>query len=816
MIKMNHLDYIVKNDVYSEMSNDFIDRYAMLRLTKEYGTTSSISIYGNEIKLPTSGRYHLYSISGIGDINLNLSNGLIKKLRYKWLRCDEAIRTTGAIINVVTDQALTIPSKSCYMRVTDNDAIIFVVRIDRIRFVDFKVSKLYLHSYVNTFLSTGQEQVLRYSTEFDGISSIQNTNTWNHQSIKVYDVVDGYLISPDLVTNIKPGQYIDTTKDNHIVKTSFVIMDDCGPYKSEIDNIRKIAVPIDLDPDEYILNYNDCDVYLINKYDNSYYGVLLTRNSEKDMRTLTHRVFGISSSLITKALKGLHSYHGYKSSHTLGFMFFIRGYSDKDKMVQDLNSLKTLHAMSSARVMGIIAKDKDRTSLWRASNLEKHGFSKLLDGNSIRTAAGYASAVQGLGYEGIVDLLGKPIHHITSEMIKVPELYYGRSLVLEYDDNGFFTEMYGDRCEHYIPSSNSGTLEFIRGRLSPSLYLNYNDGETIPLESRIYEIRNGKYLDITYDNTKVSLKNNIIIRTAEYTRDIYYRTLDCIYKIEKRIPTATFISEDVVVSLSPKNFENTPMVILNNEFLMEGIDFVYDGTLCFINKPLSATEASLNEQKLILLFRTVVSDKLDSNVYLKSFVNNGTVGLNQRLRKQNNSVNIVTIDGMRIPANEVNDFMFPDGTIYTVELAMTRVSHLFNDTDSSSLIDNQIKTNKRVDDFMKDELQEPDTLPETFEKYKVVSPFMNRVLNIALLATDSNLNFLTTYTSIREYLKNHVYTLPFEPHKNIGTSLLRLVTVVPHPSPVPITVSRDKYDFLVRVAEQYGIKVDLENTLTIG
>lgn len=208
--------------------------------------------------------------------------------------------------------------------------------------------------------------------------------------------IDGRESAPASMDDIKDNQYVEIVYDPDIIYDLYLDLTKVGEnniYRSPIDDTYKyiIHVPKEVNPDNYIITHNTCDIFqrptntVINS-DERLKGLFVHRfNTSTRLENgqlvdhmisqITHNDFGISEKLLMTRM-------GDDALATTECVLrvVIRRHGKTKQLSEDANFIKLLYNFNTdEQILQHLTGYGDKSlSFWRAENLERSNFSRML------------------------------------------------------------------------------------------------------------------------------------------------------------------------------------------------------------------------------------------------------------------------------------------------------------------------------------------------------------------------------------------------------------------------------------------------------
>lgn len=274
------------------------------RFNRLRGDRVRINLGYTDHYLPDSvNRYVVYGFGQQSSVFLGLEYSRLDMLR--WIRLDEVARENEMVVNVHIAQR-QLPLSSIYIRRNE--------RMQLILAVDAKVNEvllateqpLYLRVFSNDWI---QEHGQHLDTPIDYIGGQLNTvdeagpviTRWRHEE-EGHKLLfhNGYYVNDITTGELQAGDSLTLHVDKSGLGYIDLSINDLMHYYSELDEVNKWLVSLNLDDPEQAVPADELDIYLVGRQANvgdypRYKGFFFSRILDSDIRQLTHQDFGVDS-----------------------------------------------------------------------------------------------------------------------------------------------------------------------------------------------------------------------------------------------------------------------------------------------------------------------------------------------------------------------------------------------------------------------------------------------------------------------------------------------------------------------------------------
>ena len=752
---------------YPKMSQDRIQTYKLTSLVGSTGVVGTMSVFGDQRSLPTNNRYLVYGITSLSEYYANVPSSMTVRLRNDWITVTDIYNAAKSTTNIMTESGLIVPTHTAYMTLLSNDVLVLAVMVSK------EVgTTLYLNSYSNTHLMQDEHMVTRTSLRYSNFNDLERVTPGVLDTL----YVNGFY-RPITQATYTIKDDVELIKDQHVVMWDSMCLRKCG--STTINN--ELHTVVKLHSGNTILNHNDCEFYLCTGKSNDCstsceptaadYGALIM-NLNNDFITLTHQYVAISNVPLKKAHALLRTHPNYDNGDVY-LRWTVKEHPDAH--IINKHHMRVLGAMDYTKAIRVLADDQNEFTPWKAQTLAASTVATWLNGSDVDIN----DLLNDFGHIGLSHLFGNSMHYGPTVIDNAWDEY----VVIKY--NPLVTAYNPNTVRNY----DHPHYEIVPGVTVYGLGYNEYQNEQLSAHDRIYAHDNGVLVDITDETDKIDRSSGTAVPVNGFPSVLHIRSLKDIVLYSVDIPTDDYITDDVLIE-HDEALNGHVTLWINGRSMINGLDYHVHLKTGSIRIYSPSYDYVADEQNIVIMVKPTINGTTAMShvgIYDDDF---GLPRLNQVRDEM-----IVTHAGKRdTPANAV----ITNNTFYGIEYAPLHfTSHISEDTLAL-----QHSVDKAVDMYT-EETHHTGT-------HTLVSPFMNRVFNIAIAAADDVLRLINTYGEIHNYLENYLYILETEPRATISEHLYKHIRLIVHPS-IDIMVTSTQYDFIERIAVHYELDIDLDN-----
>ena len=274
------------------------------RFNRLRGTRARVNLGYTDHYLPDSTyRYVVYGFGQQSSVFLGLEYNRLELLR--WMRLDEVARTNEMVINVHIAQR-QLPLSSIYIRRNERMQLILAVNAEVNETLLETEQPLYLRVFSNDWiqekgqhLDTPIDYVGGYLPTVDAAGPVITRWRQDEEGNKLL-FHNGYYVNDISVGELRRGDTLALHVDKSGIGYMDIPINDLMHYHSEMDQLNKWLVSLNLDDPEQAVPADELDIYIIGRQPNvgeypRYKGFFFSRILDTDIRQITHQDFGVDS-----------------------------------------------------------------------------------------------------------------------------------------------------------------------------------------------------------------------------------------------------------------------------------------------------------------------------------------------------------------------------------------------------------------------------------------------------------------------------------------------------------------------------------------
>jgi len=390
------------------------------RLTLAGGALKGAPVLRESVPLPNAGnvldktRYHVYQI---GQLPPEYFGFTINK--DEWVSLQTACEANNMVIDLFTQNGTRIPCAFGYIR--NNRGTNLIIAIKYMPFFDMAglnqdSATLYVRFYQNARY-TANSWNLALPDPMSGIvhvvRTIQSQNDYTQWTADCQSVIDHYVGSgmavyqtdglvtnkPNGFTNDLIGKTLTMFWDESVKAVDFFPLTGLPTFTSDLD-INQVKYCVIRQPPYYMIDYHDdVDFYVVNRTSSTVYkGALLGRLRSDVVRMLTHTAYAVRKASVDALIAACTALTG---SSTLELMVVVREGGFVRGLSPQSNRIDELYKLSYSDVVEAITGSQTQVPEWKAVNLEKSAYTKVMRSLSdditdvmVEEAYGYNSAMR--------------------------------------------------------------------------------------------------------------------------------------------------------------------------------------------------------------------------------------------------------------------------------------------------------------------------------------------------------------------------------------------------------------------------------------
>lgn len=839
--------YLVKHALKNVWCSPQQDRQAILdmsRMTPIGGSRSHINYAWEDIPLPTTdGDYHVYQIGNNYFQQLNLTKDI-----GRWTSVKELCHRQNQIIDVFLIDGRQYPKSTTYIyRTVDRNYLIATLIHPLIDMLDAQnlLLRLYSNAYFDSPRSTEPEKVVigggKMVSGNDIINTITAYNTYRAKGF-TYLFHNGEYRDNISVQTVKVGDILEFVYDASIYRIVDFPLSGLVTFESILDEVRKYIIHPNKSGNAPSIQYNDdIDIFLYKESSGVRRGVYYHRYREDAVRNITHADYAVPVGNIDTFVNN-HKYWENSTGLVLRVQMRRSGYDRP--LVYEHHRIHELYKLTDAQIMGSLTGAHALVPWWRAEQLENSAYTEIMRAawedvtiDRVLDAYGYNATAKLIGdTPQVLQLVG------ADKFAVLPIGLTSNSTIYEFDADGYllgwYTHFHGER--HYARHPDAASIEVISGlggkeqdiRIGNTpVTLNRDSGYRLYYCQVIDGEPNHEWFEVDpTDTTHVIIVNGVVSWTHNPLK-----WMGCVKQDGRFLATSYEIPTNydiyrfslthtdiagIVMSVPPGRID----VWINKHRLIKDIDYYIDyPQIVIVTKEyLVPGEMQLIDIRAYGFARPDMM--LEENKQV-GFVENGVLSYNGTYDLRDDRVIQITLDGASFGRDDVvfsedtTGVRVPseyEGKPYEVSDIVVPIRGV-EDYHTYLLRERSKEVDTAVGDYLSMLLPEPvyPDRPEINDRYRVFSPFLNRVISAV---RDGSLIVPTTIMTDRQVMElptDYRWILEYDPCV-VGVMSDQYIMIHPTTKWTPLAVKQHEYSFLERLVSLslFG-KVDLTPFLII-
>lgn len=852
---LEHLVSHALQNVWCSPRQDNLHILQLHRLTAKYGSLGVVKAMGRDISLPTtSKRYHVYQIGQISPAYM----GVLQVKPYwtpeRWTTFSTAINASNTQVDLYTEKGIMLARfKAHYMFTSDRNLIVAIEILPKIA-ADLNTESLFIRFYKNAHFttvadSTTVETLVHYGEiplSSDRITYLAGEyNKYASLEGYVTSYVNGFVVDKLDAYTVKVGDVVEFLYDSTIYKVLTLNASTLPVFISEMDTCLKYIIHHKSIADNFISFHDDIDIDVVySKVGTRFKGGYYHKNLLMSHRMLTHRDYSLPVDHVKRSMDYIQELDtsAPKEYDQFKIRLKFKEHAVKRPLIFDHNRIFELYKLDDESLVRALTGTEATVDNWHAAHLEKSMYTAIME---MKYENITLDAVQkAYGYNGVTKVVAES--PLKTELISgrqqavLPMGYRINSEVYEYDSNGYLLGHNYNQTEddHYALNNDCRLIEPIVGKALP------NNGDIYGLDNlpipkydyRVYMtykingvVDSTKWTDVTGTNhyriedgilkwNNLEIDQWLCVRSdiTFYAKDYEVLELSGVLRFKLM---ETIDGQEVVMSV-PRGetdiFINGKSSIANLDYIVN-FPYVYINNTRYLNRPVLTEVQNIHVRMTGFCNKDLTLETIDDF----GFVQHGALSDNQRFNIRDDKVLRMTVDGKLVHRDQVifdeNSTAISvidarNGQPYQVRDYVIPVRGLINE-NTYTYRNTSLAVDKAVSDYLTLKLGNHDKGPLSAipERYKLVSPFLNRVIYRLLhnQITDNDISKNMNLMWIESNLANDLYLLDADPIRKENQLSKDLVIVAPHRYNGYVELSILKYRFLDKVISIY-CQVDME------
>lgn len=873
MIQLSSLAQHAIDNVWCNPGLDNQTILAPKRISPSIGVRNNFTIMWDPYLLPTNiDVYHVFQIGGINPVVLGLFQTNVYTPSKTWISMMDICNTKHTTINIYNRNGISIPLHSVYYNYTISGDLVIAIKENTSIPIDWVAEQLYIRIYTNAYFLSNTVVPLKpnvfggtLTTALDVTIFVNTCATYTGIG-KLFIYVNGYLVDSATMFNIYPGDTAEAVWDASVLKTVDISVDTLTTFNSLLDNKSKYLLHYPNDGVNAIEYWDDNDIYIVNKLNPQRpLGVFYHNNAIDATRMVTHRDYSIVVAYVQDHINVLSAgANVIIPNNQLSVRLIIRRPATVKPLSFNSSLINELYKLKDADIVRTMTGNVLGPVIWSASALESSGYTAMMRSSYQDYIKGIYSASdvyvkQAYSHNNVAVLMANtpqlPAIVNTILTVNVPSGLQSYSTVYEYDANGLYLGNYPIvAAAIYHPfNPTCAMVEILKGvggihngwilsnptlvnvvktdikLLQPTrdllVYVRPINNLGTPTGAWVIQNRIDPLL---VSNNMLLLSNMPMPSLTEYLIrvDSKFLCYDTIINIINGVYSFTLEEQITLNGVNTLMSLQNPLlmldIFLNGHSLIEGVDYVLNGTLVTILNIKWLLTNGTGPQNIHVRYLGLDQNIDYANVaggtVDKGWVAYNMLSNNNRYDFTEGIVQRVVVDGKVVSKSAI---VFSDnhvgvgvpnvlnGTPYSVTDLPISTAYFLNNVGTSDLLINEYKSErvmyKNVANYMNSLLpQFPRTgLSAIPNKYSLYSPFISSLIN-ALVTSVISINSLMpnlTDNEIVAICQPYEYLLVSDPIKlNLDN---QYVLITPHPHGTVMQLSFFQYRFLNNVIRLY-------------
>jgi len=841
------LEHALKNVWCSpEQDNQVILKPA--RLTPSTGVSLAFSFSMTQLRMPDTGRFHLFQIGLVHPALLSL-----KAVKNRWILFSSVCEKLNTIYDLYTQNGLQLARTQSWYMVTENRNLIIAVKEHPRVPARLGIEPLFLRIYQNHYLVDLADSVADFGLEvkIEGgmlptlnevvalqmkyeAAVAQAKATQGH----VYSFCNGHLVKNISLLTVTGGDVAEFVYDSSITEVLDFPVTDLKMFTSTLDRRGKYLLHPPKTGVAQINFQDDVDVFLMDA--NTKKGIWYHKNREDALRNVTHRDY---STPVEHVEQFVLAHSSWLTNANAVIRLHVRSTGVVRELIQDHARVHELYRLPDSEIVNCLTNAQASISTWRAASLEAGAYTRLMKVPSAEITKPLVASAYGYNYSA--KLIGKTHHRVEAapgvRKVEVPEAYRPRSTVLEHDAEGHLIgwSLLTNSTTYDCKSPDARIVEFVFGHAGTDLD-ECVDKKSCTVEDSEYDYRlyacpktsndqEEDWRDVTGDNSFYQIVNGVLTwKTTADWRTISRSNKNCLIKeIELDVSDG-----QMVVTLSNRQlkadgfFEEKVMEVplgelhvwVNGRPCIDGVDYHYKFPhIHFWNKEFLIA----GKQKITILHKGLCDSNLQLSDQSESgFVYRGRLSVDQKFSTRNDRpIHIVVAGSIKLPEDvvfdedtETFDQNSPlNGKPYCVREGVVPM-RCQSGKDTYKFRDESRTVDKEISGYLSLKLpqQNPTDVNPVNGYWRIYSPMLSKVIYdlkmgtfLPACLTKPNYGDNDILLDLKRYESLYLVD-PLNPELRPNTGF---VLIEPHPWAGVVSVSLSHYVFLNKVVKLLAANV---------
>lgn len=893
-------------NVWAATNQDFQHNIKLVRITPSGGILTSFKLLWDTLLTPKENDKYYYHFYQIGQVPPEVLD--VIKHENRWICLKEFNKENNILVDVYSATGQIVPRDHVHLSFIYNKNLVVAIRYNHN--LDYgKNVKIHLNQSVEEtpYTLDNQQLIIRFYSNawFNDIEyrenrenkyAVNNSIRFEYKTIntaadwkalwKTYTdllkenrafanrtvwYIDGFHVNTPLgMKDEYIGKHIGWMFDDSFFHIEYFPIRHLHSFISERDRGRRKYLIFTSITDNLIHYWDDVDFYVVNTRTGK--GVYYNRSSKWGVRQITHNAYSLDADVVEDYIN-THDFLGDIDSCSIKIM--VRQGGRRNGVFNQKNRLKELYMLPKQDIISALINVPSLVPEWRAVNLEKSDYMKLISAGSNELTTELVA--DAYGYNGLITTFAHPFKKVNIRpddevpiptVLRQPDIltrqglrsfwvYNKAGLMVDYRETK--TNVSTTKLKHVTDEGDVGYIESFNMGIkydSPLVYGNTNI-ESWDLEQ--YGFRcfvcqdtmqgpSGVWDDVTesklytYTPGRGQTKPKItwnwgLLTQGNLVPIVYIPKYMYVYRATINKANGDY---DGVIEVVPRfilKWNNREIhramdipvgnidVFVNGLSLIEGIDYVYKHDTIIINTHGLHTA---NKLDIVVRYYGFSNPETDSNWKPREigFVKGGKISVDGKYGIHKDKATKVILGGLVKQIDEINtgeedgNGKVPfDGTPYSIVDYNLPIENIVTNRRSYPLFKEVYDIDKRVSDYLSTRIpQKEPVFPHVhIQRYKLVSPVISAIINAMLVGMEFDELIINNYNTdtIDKFMQPYKWLLEYDPAALDYDN--EYVMVEPHGYTTNVSISQKQYTFLEWIIKIYlRGRVDLSHNVVIG
>lgn len=529
---MNKLQKFALEKIYCAPGQDQQFSFSLVRVNKVgQPLTVSVDVYNVKKRLPNLNyKYHVFVLGNINPQVLNLLRQGKDWYRDVWVKVSDDMVLRNYLFKLYNDKGVVYPRDHVYYSYIDENSLIIALEFEYSIKQNFDVDSFkYVHLYSNSFFNSVEyldypvrngikHDIIFVTNNVDKVTLQNKIASWELSGGKAIVYVNGYY-TDNLNLNIPDNSYVEVVYDQSIISKEKFKISELRTFDSVKDDKLKYLI-FRNNTTNSIQFKDDVEIYISNSDQLVTKGLFFYQHKDYVVRNVTDKDFSLYSSYVNNTAQNVTNITTGSIADKEVILYTRKAGVTRD-LIYSSPKLHELYKLPQDVELDVMTNNNFSLSDFRASTLEDSDYFKVANLSNVKNLTSEL-AMSAVGYNGTTYYFGNTpvVLAYGVRNVNVPYLYQEKSLAFEYDASGKFIGWYTTTGPVYITNNlNVRYVEFLYGQNPSDFGRLYSAGESVTLLHNEYRVlsayfdnitRITKWMDITNDDTKYTVSNNIL------------------------------------------------------------------------------------------------------------------------------------------------------------------------------------------------------------------------------------------------------------------------------------------------------------------